>query len=82
MVFSYIKAKTLLIIGTRDRTAMASFLVAPEVAETMGRYDLLGKTTQKTIPNSQLVEIEGVGHLPHIEAFKKFIDPLLSFLKK
>ena len=80
--FSNIKAKTLLIIGTRDRTAMASFLVAPEVAETMGRYDLLGKTTQKTIPNSQLVEIEGVGHLPHIEAFKKFIDPLLSFLKK
>lgn len=78
--FSNIKNKTLLIIGTRDRTVMASFLVAKDVAETMGRYDILGKTTQKAIPNSQLVEIPNVGHLPHIEAFDKFITPLLHFL--
>lgn len=80
--FSNIKNKTLLIIGTRDRTAMASFLVSKEVAQTMGRYDLLGKTTQKVIPNSELVEIPKVGHLPHIESFEQFINPLISFLER
>ena len=80
--FSNIKNKTLLIIGTRDRTAMASFLVSKEVAQTMGRYDLLGKATQKIIPNSELVEIPEVGHLPHIESFEKFINPLISFLER
>lgn len=80
--FPNIKNKTLLIIGTRDRTAMASFLAAKEVAQTMGRYDLLGKATQKVIPNCELVEIPKVGHLPHIEAFEKFIKPLINFLDK
>ncbi len=80
--FPNIKNKTLLIIGTRDRTALGTFLVSKKVAETMGRYDLLGKATQKAIPNSQLAEIENVGHLPHIEAFDKFIKPLLSFLEE
>lgn len=79
--FPNIKNKTLLIIGTRDRTAMATFLVSKEVASTMGRYDLLGKSTQKAIAGSKLVEIPGVGHLPHIEAFDKFIQPLIDFLE-
>lgn len=80
--FPNINTKTLLIIGTRDRTAMASFLAAPEVAKTMGRYDILGKMTQKAIPNSELVELDGVGHLPHIEAFERFIHPLIHFLER
>lgn len=80
--FPNINTKTLLIIGTRDRTAMASFLAAPEVVKTMGRYDILGKMTQKAIPNSELVELDGVGHLPHIEAFERFIHPLIHFLER
>lgn len=80
--FPNINTKTLLIIGTRDRTAMASFLATPEVAKTMGRYDILGKMTQKAIPNSELVELDGVGHLPHIEAFERFIHPLIHFLER
>ena len=80
--FPNIKCKTLLIIGTRDRTAMASFLVPKEVAQTMGRYDRLGRETQKVIPKCKLVEIQNVGHLPHIEAFEKFIKPFIDFLKK
>tara|TARA_Y100001933_G_scaffold265007_1_gene334250 strand:+ start:6810 stop:6938 length:129 start_codon:yes stop_codon:yes gene_type:complete len=42
----------------------------------------LGKKTLKEIPDSELVEIENVGHLPHIEKFESFIDPLIWFLKK
>ena len=80
--FKKITSPTLLIIGTRDRTALGKPLVSEEVRKTMGLYDKLGKATQEKIPNSKLVEIEGIGHLPHIESFDKFITPLIQFLKK
>ncbi|MUU76903.1 alpha/beta fold hydrolase [Winogradskyella endarachnes] len=79
--FENITAPTLLIIGTRDRTALGKPLVSKEVRKTMGLYSELGKKTQKAIPNAKLVEIENVGHLPHIEKFDSFIQPLLEFLK-
>jgi pimeloyl-ACP methyl ester carboxylesterase len=80
--FPLVKCPTLLIIGTRDRTALGKALAKPEVQKTMGLYNELGKKTQQKIPNAQLVELDNVGHLPHIEAFDRFIDPLLYFLKK
>ncbi|MGO4911741.1 alpha/beta fold hydrolase [Leeuwenhoekiella sp. W20_SRS_FM14] len=79
--FSELKVPTLLIIGTRDRTALGKPLVSENIRKTMGLYDKLGKDTQQKIPNSTLVEIENTGHLPHIERFEKFIVPLKSFLK-
>lgn len=80
--FKNIEAPTLLIIGTRDRTALGKPLVSEEVSKTMGLYNELGKKTHKEIPNSELIEIENVGHLPHIEKFESFIKPLVIFLKK
>lgn len=80
--FKKLQVPTLLIIGTRDRTALGKNLVSEEVKKTMGLYDQLGEITRDKIPNAQLIEIENVGHLPHIEAFDKFIDPLLEYLKK
>ncbi|NDK56719.1 alpha/beta fold hydrolase [Pontibacter fetidus] len=80
--FDQLQMPTLLIIGQRDRTALGKNLAPKEVAATMGNYPQLGKDTAKKIKNSTLVELEGVGHMPHIEAFDKFINPLLAFLKK
>jgi pimeloyl-ACP methyl ester carboxylesterase len=80
--FKNITAPTLLIIGTRDRTALGKPLVSAETRETMGLYGELGKKTQHAIPNAQLVELENIGHLPHIEKFDAFIQPLTAFLKK
>lgn len=80
--FSLVKSPTLLIIGTRDRTALGKALANPEVQKTMGLYNELGKKTQQKIPDAQLVELDNVGHLPHIEAFDRFIEPLLNFLNK
>jgi len=79
--FKNITAPTLLIIGTRDRTALGKGLVSENVKKTMGLYNQLGKQTQKKIPNAKLVEIENVGHLPHIEKFDSFIKPLITFLE-
>ena len=80
--FPDIKAPTLLIIGTRDRTALGKPLVSEDVRKTMGLYHELGKKTRDAIPNAKLVEIPNVGHLPHIEAFQEFITPLVQFLKE
>ena len=80
--FEELEVPTLLIIGTRDRTALGKNLVSKEVKATMGLYDELGKQTAKKIPNSELVEIPDTGHLPHIEAFDEYINALLPYLKK
>ncbi|WP_405270072.1 alpha/beta fold hydrolase [Cellulophaga sp. Ld12] len=79
--FKNITVPTLLIIGTRDRTALGKPLVTDEVRKTMGLYSELGKQTQKAIPNSTLVELENVGHLPHIEKFDAFIKALINYLE-
>lgn len=80
--FQNIKTPTLLIIGTRDRTAIGKNNVKdPVMAAKMGQYQILGKETQQKIKGSKLVEIENVGHLPHIEVFDQFIQPVKEFLK-
>lgn len=78
--FPNIKCPTLLIIGTRDRTALGKPLVSEEVRKTMGLYQHLGKATQQKIAGSKLVEIPNIGHMPHIESFDLFIKPLIDFL--
>lgn len=75
-----IRVPTLLIIGTRDRTALGRPFAAPEVQRTMGNYEKLGKLTQERIPGSRLVEIPGVGHVPQVEAFQAFEKALLEFV--
>lgn len=77
-----IKTPTLLIIGQRDRTAIGKNLVSEEVRKTMGNYPALGRLTHRRIKSSTLVELDNVGHLPHIEAFDRFIQPLLKFLQQ
>ncbi len=77
---SRIRAPTLLVIGTRDRTAPGRALAPPEVRKGMGDYGKLGKLTQERIAGSRLVELPGVGHVPQVEAFPAFERALLDFL--
>jgi len=79
--FEHIQAPALLIIGQRDRTALGKAKVPEEVRKTLGNYPALGKSAARRIPRAKLVPLEGVGHLPHIEAYDRFIAPLLGFLK-
>lgn len=78
--FEKIKSPTLLIIGTRDRTAIGKANAPKELQPQMGLYHNLGKETQKKIKGSTLVELENVGHSPHIEVFDRFIQPVIKFL--
>ncbi len=78
--FPLVKVPTLLIIGQRDRTALGKGSAAPEVAKTLGNYPELGRKTAAAIPGAKLIEIEGIGHLPQIEAYDRFLPPLVEFL--
>lgn len=80
--FARIKVPTLLVIGQRDRTAVGKNLAQPEVQKELGNYPKLGRLTHKLIKGSQLVELKGLGHLPHIENFQAFILPVEDFLGK
>ncbi|WP_294297009.1 alpha/beta hydrolase [uncultured Chryseobacterium sp.] len=79
--FKNIKVPTLLIIGTRDRTAIGKDRAPKELQPKMGQYQELGKKTQQQIAGSQLVELENVGHLPHIEVHDQFWKALYGFIK-
>jgi pimeloyl-ACP methyl ester carboxylesterase len=79
--FKNIKTPTLLIIGTRDRTAIGKDRAPKELQPKMGQYQELGKKTQQEIPGSKLIELENVGHLPHIEVYPEFFSALYEFIK-
>ena len=80
--FEQLKMPTLLIIGQRDRTALGKAKAPKSVQPLLGNYPELGKKTAQKIKNVQLVELDNVGHLPHIEVYPRFIEPLLKFLQQ
>jgi pimeloyl-ACP methyl ester carboxylesterase len=80
--FENLRMPVLLIIGQRDRTALGKAKAPKEAQEKLGNYPALGKATAKKIKNAKLVELDNVGHLPHVEAYDRFINPLKTFLKE
>ena len=78
--FSRIAAPTLLIIGHEDRTVPGKARLSPEMKAVAGDYPKLGRKTQETIRGSKLVEVQGAGHIPHIEQPEAFDKALLGFL--
>lgn len=63
-----IKVPTTLMVGTKDRTAPGAQRAPKALQDQLGRYDLLGKEAAKAIPGAKLVEFDGLGHAPQIEA--------------
>ena len=47
----------------------------------LGDYPTLGRKAAAAIPGAKLVEIEGVGHLPQVEAFERYRSALLDFIR-
>ncbi len=78
--FDQLTVPTLLIIGQRDRTAIGKAAAPAALRRRLGDYPALGRAARAAIRGSQLVELDDVGHLPHIEAFDRFLPPLRRFL--
>lgn len=79
--FPVITVPTLLIIGQRDRTAPGRERASEGTRGDLGNYPQLGRAAAEKIRGARLIELDGVGHAPHLEDFSRFIEPLLDFLK-
>ena len=67
-----LRVPTALILGTRDRTGPGRNWKRAGVDRELGRYDRLGAEVMAILPDGQLFELEGLGHLPQIEDFERF----------
>ena len=78
--FPLIKAPTLLLIGTKDTTAIGKDFAPPEVRAKLGHYAELGQRTKAAIPGSTLMEFSDAGHAPQIQEPEKFDAALVEGL--
>jgi pimeloyl-ACP methyl ester carboxylesterase len=79
--FKNISQPTLIIIGQSDRTIVGKKLVPKEIVGLHGLYPELGKLFHEQVKNSKLVELEGIGHIPHVQDLERFKKEVLGFLK-
>ena len=79
--FKNLKVPALLIVGLADRTIVGKNRVPKNLLPLHGQYQVLGKRTAASIPGCKLVELPGVGHIPHIQEPEKFRQAVLSFLR-
>lgn len=80
--YPYLSVPTLLVIGQEDRTTLGRGFVSEDVLKTLGQYPRLGKQAARDIPGARLVELNRVGHIPHLEAPGEFHKALLDFLNR
>ena len=79
--FKNLRVPTLLIIGQEDRTVVGKNRLPKDAQNKYGQYPELGKKLNQEIPGSKLIELENVGHIPHIQTLDKFINAVLDFIK-
>jgi pimeloyl-ACP methyl ester carboxylesterase len=75
-----IRLPVLLIIGQADRTVVGKDKLNSEQKKRYGNYPLLGRQTQQRIKGSRLVELPGVGHIPHVQDLPAFTKAVAAFL--
>lgn len=80
--FRNITVPTLLIIGQADRTIVGKARVPKALVNQHGQYPALGRHTQQQIRGSRLVELPGVGHIPHVQSLDAYQKAVLAFLAK
>ena len=79
--FKNIRLPTLFIIGQLDRTIVGKDLLEKNVAAAHGQFPVLGKRINDQVKNSILMELDGVGHIPHIQVPDVFQREVLRFLR-
>ncbi|MEI9914669.1 MAG: alpha/beta hydrolase [Methylovirgula sp.] len=78
--YPLLKMPVLLVIGQGDRSVFFRRYAKPQEIATLGHWPELGRKAAKDIPNAQLVEIRGSGHVPHLEQADEFNAVLIKFL--
>lgn len=70
----------LLVIGQRDRSVFFRRYARPEDTKALGNWPALGRAAVKELADGQLIEIEGAGHVSHVERPQEFLGALTKFL--
>lgn len=78
--FGLLQMPTLIIIGGKDRTAIAKEYAPPELRESLGNYPVLAKLAAQRIPKATLVEFPELGHTPQMQDPQAFHQALLKGL--
>lgn len=71
---------TLLIIGQSDRSVFFRRYARPDDIKQLGNWPALGRAAAKELVDGQLVEIDGAGHVSHLEKPQEFLGALTEFL--
>jgi pimeloyl-ACP methyl ester carboxylesterase len=80
--YHLLKMPVLLVIGQGDRSVFFRRYAKPQDIATLGHWPELGRQAAKDIPNAELVEIPGAGHVPHLEKTDEFNAALIRFLSQ
>jgi pimeloyl-ACP methyl ester carboxylesterase len=78
--FPLLRMPVLLLIGTRDNTAIGKDAAPAELRPRLGNYAELGKRAAKAMPNATLVEFKDLGHAPQMQDPAAFHAALLKGL--
>ncbi len=78
--YRLLKMPVLLIIGRGDRSVFFRRYAPPEAIKPLGNWPVLGRAAAQDLPDGKLVEIEGAGHISHIEKPEAFDAALSDFL--
>jgi pimeloyl-ACP methyl ester carboxylesterase len=79
--YKLLDVPVLLIIGQGDHSVFFRRYASPEVTKPLGNWPALGRAALNDLPDGKLIEIEGAGHVPHIEQFESFKAALEDFLE-
>jgi len=78
--FPLLQMPVLLLIGTKDNTAIGKDAAPEAVRPKLGNYAELGKRAAKAIPHATLVEFDNMGHAPQMQDPQAFHAALLKGL--
>jgi pimeloyl-ACP methyl ester carboxylesterase len=78
--FPLLKMPVLLLIGTKDNTAIGKDAAPAGLRPKLGNYAELGKRAAKAIPQATLVEFDNMGHAPQMQDPAAFHAALLKGL--
>ncbi|MGC4038648.1 MAG: alpha/beta hydrolase [Chitinophagaceae bacterium] len=75
-----LKIPVLLVIGQVDRTIVGKDLLSDAAKTEHGNYPEMGRQFKNRVTNSIVVELSGIGHIPHIQDLQLFENSINSFL--
>ncbi|WP_151448442.1 alpha/beta fold hydrolase [Lacisediminimonas profundi] len=80
--FPLVRQPTLIMVGSRDRTATGRAFAPPDLREKMGNFPKMAREVAARMPNARADVFEGNGHMLHMEAPERFNSTLIGFLNQ